>query len=71
MIGLGCAQMGWDQVRTKLRECLTIRDHVGKISPHFESQTLQAEIAQLVEHATENCGVVSSILTLGTLWPAQ
>ena len=25
-----------------------------------------AEIAQLVEHATENCGVVSSILTLGT-----
>ena len=26
-----------------------------------------AEIAQLVEHATENRGVVSSILTLGTL----
>lgn len=26
----------------------------------------QAEIAQLVEHTTENCGVVSSILTLGT-----
>jgi hypothetical protein len=31
----------------------------GKISPH-------AEIAQLVEHATENCGVDSSILSLGT-----
>ena len=30
------------------------------------SQELLAEIAQLVEHATENCGVVSSILTLGT-----
>ena len=33
----------------------------------------QAEIAQLVEHATENCGVASSILALGTLgqkiWP--
>jgi hypothetical protein len=28
-----------------------------------------AEIAQLVEHATENRGVVSSILTLGTLGP--
>jgi hypothetical protein len=28
---------------------------------------MQAEIAQLVEHATENRGVVSSILTLGTL----
>jgi hypothetical protein len=26
-----------------------------------------AEIAQLVEHATENRGVVSSILSLGTL----
>ena len=26
-----------------------------------------AEIAQLVEHATENCGVDSSILSLGTL----
>ena len=35
----------------------------GKITPHFE----QAEIAQLVEHATENCGVDSSILSLGTL----
>jgi hypothetical protein len=29
-------------------------------------RTKQAEIAQLVEHTTENCGVVSSILTLGT-----
>jgi hypothetical protein len=28
---------------------------------------MQAEIAQLVEHATENCGVPSSILGLGTL----
>ena len=26
-----------------------------------------AEVAQLVEHSTENAGVVSSILTLGTL----
>ena len=26
----------------------------------------QAEIAQLVEHATENCGVASPILALGT-----
>ena len=25
-----------------------------------------AEVAQLVEHSTENAGVVSSILTLGT-----
>ena len=28
---------------------------------------ISADIAQLVEHATENRGVVSSILTLGTL----
>ena len=28
---------------------------------------LKAEIAQLVEHTTENCGVPSSILGLGTL----
>jgi hypothetical protein len=28
---------------------------------------VQAEIAQLVEHATENRGVASSILALGTL----
>jgi hypothetical protein len=27
---------------------------------------LRAEVAQLVEHATENCGVASSILALGT-----
>ena len=27
---------------------------------------LEAEVAQLVEHSTENAGVVSSILTLGT-----
>jgi hypothetical protein len=30
-------------------------------------ELLQAEIAQLVEHTTENCGVASSILALGTL----
>jgi hypothetical protein len=29
-----------------------------------------AEIAQLVEHATENCGVASSILALGTIGQA-
>ena len=28
--------------------------------------SFQAEIAQLVEHATENCGVASPILALGT-----
>ena len=27
----------------------------------------RAEVAQLVEHSTENAGVVSSILSLGTL----
>jgi hypothetical protein len=46
--------------------CLTIIRHVGKIDPHCKLPYKWAEIAQLVEHATENCGVVSSILTLGT-----
>jgi hypothetical protein len=36
-----------------------------------EVVNLQAEIAQLVEHATENCGVASSILALGTLGQQQ
>ena len=58
MIGLGCAQMGWDQVRTKLRECLTIRDNVGKISPHFESQPPEAETAKLLEHATDHRALI-------------
>ena len=35
--------------------------------PAFDPLPNQAEIAQLVEHATENCGVASSILALGTL----
>ncbi len=38
------------------------------------TNSMHAEIAQLVEHATENRGVVSSILSLGTpgqmrIWP--
>ena len=44
------------------------------MAAHWESpNNLQAEIAQLVEHMTENHGVASSILALGTLgqtgWP--
>jgi hypothetical protein len=39
--------------------------HASKITAHW--QKLLAEIAQLVEHATENRGVASSILALGTL----
>src|SRR2546427_13279587 len=31
----------------------------------------RAEVAQLVEHTTENCGVASSILALGTLPSAR
>jgi hypothetical protein len=39
----------------------------GAWSPAGQSSSPQwAEIAQLVEHATENCGVGSSILPLGT-----
>jgi hypothetical protein len=41
---------------------LTLKYNSGRFS-----DWLSAEIAQLVEHATENRGVVSSILTLGTL----
>jgi hypothetical protein len=41
----------------------------GKILPL--SHRVRAEIAQLVEHATENCGVPSSILGLGTLGQKQ
>ena len=33
----------------------------------LQENAARAEIAQLVEHRTENAGVVSSILTLGTL----
>jgi hypothetical protein len=40
--------------------------HLVKLARILENLTQKAEIAQLVEHATENCGVVSSILTLGT-----
>lgn len=43
---------------------LTRRPPSGKIYP-----SLNAEIAQLVEHATENCRVHSSILCLGTDTP--
>jgi hypothetical protein len=48
------------------RPCLTISMSACKI-PHAQQTNSPAEIAQLVEHATENRGVVSSILTLGTL----
>jgi hypothetical protein len=30
------------------------------------ARTKQAKVAQLVEHSTENAGVISSILILGT-----
>jgi hypothetical protein len=43
---------------------LTMRPRAGKILAAWE--TVSAEIAQLVEHATENRGVASSILALGT-----
>ena len=50
---------------------LTIGEGAVKITPRCEQPTLnvKAEIAQLVEHATENCGVASSILALGTSRP--
>ncbi len=35
----------------------------------YQTLNEKAEIAQLVEHATENCGVASSILALGTSRP--
>ena len=44
---------------------LTSSMHLVKLARILENRK-KAEIAQLVEHATENCGVVSSILTLGT-----
>ena len=37
-------------------------DTLGRCTYHYSG----AEVAQLVEHSTENAGVVSSILTLGT-----
>ena len=41
-----------------------------KLAGSWITICLSAEIAQLVEHATENRGVASSILALGTLgWP--
>ena len=46
--------------------CLTIQQQASKIDAPYQVDDFRAEIAQLVEHATENCGVVSSILTLGT-----
>jgi hypothetical protein len=62
---LGPAQDGrallipvWDSRRT-IRGCLTLREWPSRIRGF-------AEIAQLVEHATENRGVPSSILGLGT-----
>ncbi len=43
---------------------LTIGGYLVKITQH--SKRVQAEIAQLVEHATENRSVASPILALGT-----
>ncbi len=51
--------------------CLTIQSDACKICPAFGKTCFQAEIAQLVEHTTENCGVASSILALGTLGLAK
>jgi hypothetical protein len=50
-----------------LKVCLTISLSACKISPAQIKEWIMAEIAQLVEHTTENCGVASSILALGTL----
>ena len=47
--------------------CLTIFLSTCKISPAHLEERFQAEIAQLVEHTTENCGVAGSIPALGTL----
>lgn len=38
--------------------------------PSRSEPTLRAEVAQLVEHSPEKAGVVSSILTLGTIFLA-
>ena len=46
--------------------CLTIPLSSSKITDALTTE-YPAEIAQLVEHATENRGVHSSILCLGTL----
>ena len=48
---------------SNLRACLTRYRQACRIV------LLYAEIAQLVEHATENRGVASSILALGTKTP--
>ena len=46
---------------------LTSPRHRIRIGAHLEFTIISAEIAQLVEHATENRRVDSSILSLGTL----
>jgi hypothetical protein len=48
------------------QSCLTILETTCKITHALQKEYRFAEIAQLVEHATENRGVVSSILSLGT-----
>ncbi len=40
--------------------------HEGLTIVTSRPSSLFAEVAQLVEHATENCGVASSSLALGT-----
>jgi hypothetical protein len=48
----------------EIENFLTGKDRAGKINPR--STSTAAEIAQLVEHATENRSVHSPILCLGT-----
>ena len=52
----------------KISNCLTWNRKSAKIFLVVEKQW-DAEIAQLVEHTTENCSVHSSILCLGTKNP--
>jgi hypothetical protein len=47
----------------KTVNCLTLQVQASKIMTHFNPY---AEIAQLVEHTTENCGVLGPIPSLGT-----
>ncbi len=50
--------------RSSKTDSLTIKGYLVKITQH--SIRVRAEIAQLVEHATENRSVASPILALGT-----
>ncbi len=52
-----------EKLLTSMRGCATITVLNKGLSPSSE----HAEVAQLVEHATENCGVASSSLALSTI----